>query len=199
MTRRKMDLADPPFSFRDFGPAEVTAIVSHLRDLYAQVYAEPPYYEGPDDVADFVTRFAEQRREVGFRLTSGWSDGQLVGYLYGFTLDPRRDWWKTLLLHACPGESIEQLRKPTAFISELLVRADVRRRGIGRTLHRRFLASRTEQQALLLAHPDAHAARTAYSRWGWHKVGYGEPFPGAGSYETLVLDMSKWLSASVTS
>lgn len=175
------------FIYKDFDTDQVSFIIPRLRDLYAKVYAEPPYYEGPAEVANFATRFEDQRREVGFSLASCWSDRQLLGYLYGFTLTPERGWWNSLLTRVCAGKSVKEFRKGTAFVSELLVRADVRRHGIGRTLHDRFLAPRAEGQALLLVHPNAHAGRIAYAKWGWRKVGYGVPFPGAGSYETLVL------------
>jgi hypothetical protein len=175
------------FIYKDFDTDQVSFIISRLHDLYAKVYAEPPYYEGPAEVANFVTRFEDQRREVGFSLASCWSDRQLLGYLYGFTLTPECGWWNSVLTRVCSGRSFEEVRKRTAFISELLVRADVRTHGIGRTLHDRFLASRAESQALLLVHPNAHVGRIAYAKWGWRKVGYGVPFPGAGSYETLVL------------
>lgn len=181
------DMDNGSFIYKDFDPNHVSFIIPHLSDLYAQVYVEQPYCEGPAEVANFATRFEDQRREVGFSLTSCWSDRQLVGYLYGFTLTPECRWWDSLLTSVCTGKSVKEFRKQTAYISELLVRADVRRHGIGRTLHARFLAPRAEGQALLLVHPNARAGRSAYARWGWRKVGYGVPFPGAGSYEALIL------------
>lgn len=173
--------------YKDFGPNQVSFIIPHLNDLYAQVYVEPPYCEGTAEVANFATRFEDQRREVGFSLTSCWRDRELLGYLYGFTLTPDCNWQDSLLTRVCAGRSVEEFQKQTAYISELLVRADARRHGIGRALHDRFLAPRAEGQALLFVHPNAHAGRIAYAKWGWRKIGYGVPFLGAGSYEALVL------------
>ena len=58
------------FIYKDFDTDQVSFIIPRLRDLYAKVYAEPPYYEGPAEVANFVTRFEDQRRKVGFSLAS---------------------------------------------------------------------------------------------------------------------------------
>lgn len=180
-------MTDALFVYRDLGSHDTSAILPQLADLYGLVYNEPPYYEGPAEVTAFRARFEEQRKEAGFSLTSCSNGRELLGYLYGFTVKSRSTWWETLLTSIRPGESAERLQMDTAFVSELLVRSDVRRCGIGRTLHDRFLAPRTESQALLLVHPDAYVAQTAYARWGWRSVGYGEPFSGAGLYQTLVL------------
>lgn len=170
-----------------FDRESVTDLVPALRDLYAEVYAEPPYFEGPEHVEQFLTRFAGHRREPAFRLAGMFDDGQLIGYLYGFGIDVDSPEWDTLLIRTSGAGSDLPLRRPTALVCELLVRAGHRRLGVARRLHDAFVADRREPQAALLAHPEATAAQTAYSTWGWRKVGYGRPFPGAPEYETLML------------
>lgn len=175
---------------RRFDSGSVDDLVPALADLYAEVYAEPPYFEGPEEVREFRARFAAQRREPAFLLTAEFDAGRLLGYLYGFRVDTDAQMWDTLLIRTAGSWSGQPLRRPTAYVSELLVRADARRRGVARRLHDAFLAERAERQAALLAHPAATAAQAAYSAWGWKKVGYGRPFPGPPDYETLLLFLS---------
>lgn len=170
-----------------FDRDSVDDLTPALADLYAEVYAEPPYLEGPEHVREFRLRLAEQRAQPAFRLTAMFDAGQLVGYLYGFRIDTDSVMWDTLLVRPATAGSDPPPRRPTAYVSELLVRADHRRQGVARRLHDAFLTERRESQAALLAHPDATAAQVAYSAWGWKKVGYGQPFPGAPAYETLML------------
>src|SRR5258708_4452411 len=73
--------------------AGAAPLVDAIRDLYAEVYAEPPYYESEEDVARFVGRFTEDEQRVGFSLSIASNDDELIGAAYGWTMESGR-WFK---------------------------------------------------------------------------------------------------------
>lgn len=174
---------------KEYQPAEVARIAGELRALYAVVYAEPPYYETEADVANFEARLAEQLQEPSFILIAAWDEGRLTGYIYGFAINSDSPLWANVFLSPDPGQNVQEWAYPVVFVSELLVAAGYRRRGVARALHDKFLAARDEPKAVLLVHPDATAAQSAYRRWGWYRVGVGRPFPDTPLYYTLLKDL----------
>lgn len=178
-------------AFREYGPERVASISGELRSLYRTVYAEPPYHETESDAADFVARLAAQAQEPSFRLIAAWDKEFLAGYIYGFAISRGSPLWSTVFSHPSSGATVHEQTCPVAFVSELLVAAGYRRRGIARSLHDRFLAARSESSAVLLAHPEATAAQSAYERWGWHRIGAGRPWPGTSLYDTLVKGLAR--------
>jgi GNAT superfamily N-acetyltransferase len=177
--------------FKDYRPDQVAEVARELRALYAQAYAEPPYFEDELDVSQFSGRLAAQLEEPSFLLTAAWDHDVLSGYLYGFAIHEQSPMWKTIFLFPDPDQHPQERLSPVAFVSELLVHARYRRRGLARALHDRFIAARGEPGAVLLAHPGATAAQAAYRHWGWYRVGRGRPFPGTPLYETLVKDLQR--------
>jgi ribosomal protein S18 acetylase RimI-like enzyme len=174
---------------KEYQPAEVASIAGELRVLYADVYAEPPYYETESDVINFEARLAQQVQEPSCLLIAAWYESRLAGYIYGFAINRDSPLWATVFLSPDPDQHVQEWTHPVVFVSELLVAARYRHRGIARALHDRFLAARGEPKAVLLAHPDATAAQSAYRRWGWYRVGAGRPFPDTTLYDTLVKDL----------
>lgn len=65
----------------DYQPGQVASITTELKALYADVYAEPPYYETESDVANFADRLAAQLRESSFFLVAAWDENRLAGYI----------------------------------------------------------------------------------------------------------------------
>lgn len=185
-----MDPQGGRITFKEYGTGRVTAILKELRALYGDVYAEPPYYETESDSAEFASRLASQAQEPSFRLIAGWDKDRLAGYTYGFAITRGSPQWATVFLSPSPGSNVHDWTHPVAFLSELLVLASHRRRGIARALHDRFIIARGESKAVLLAHPEATAAQSAYERWGWYRIGSGRPWPGTPLYDTLVKDLS---------
>jgi hypothetical protein len=62
--------------------------------VYAEVYAEPPYCEGPDDVAHFRDHGWPAREAApGFRLAVATADEQVVGFTFGHELTADTRWW----------------------------------------------------------------------------------------------------------
>ncbi|MGI5148632.1 GNAT family N-acetyltransferase [Plantactinospora sp. CA-294935] len=174
-------------SLRRDDRVSVGEIVPALDELYAEVYAEPPYHEGLEEVRAFQDRLADHRHEPGFRLASMWQGDQLIGFLYGFRLEVDAPLWDSLLIRSAGERAESPPLQLTAYVSELLVRAGFRRQGVARRLHDAFMSERPESQVALLAHPEAGPAQAAYAAWGWKRVGYGRPFPGGSEYETLML------------
>lgn len=162
---------------------QVPPIAAQLRDLYAAVYAEPPYHETESDVAEFEARLLPtELEEPSFLLVAAWDQDRLAGYLYGYAINRASPLWPEFF----PSSDQDP---PVAYVSELLVGAGYRGKGMARALHDRFLATRGESTAALFAHPDAIPAQTAYRRWGWHRTGTGRPWPGARQYDTLIKDL----------
>jgi ribosomal protein S18 acetylase RimI-like enzyme len=166
--------------------------VPQLRDLFAEVYAEPPYHDGPQEVAEFVASFGQRALRPGFRLITAHDEGRMIGFLYGHTLPADTAWWTGLLAPAAPDLTAEWDNRTVAII-DFALRAGYRGRGIGRAMHDAFLAGRREERATLLVRPEPEAApaQTAYAHWGYRRVGRLRPFPGAPEYDALVLDLNR--------
>lgn len=106
--------------------------------------------------------------------------------VYGFALPADTRWWEGLQADVGEKFTTEHGHR-TAAISEIMVRAPWRRRGIGRTLHDDFLAQRSERRATLLVDPDNDPAQAAYARWGWQKVGRLRPaWKGAPLFDVMI-------------
>lgn len=79
------------------GPAAV--LTGELRDLYAAVYAEPPYRDGPAELAEFAAEWPGLVARDGFRLAlailprAGAAPDRLAGFALGHTVGPDSGWW----------------------------------------------------------------------------------------------------------
>lgn len=56
------------------GPG-VLAVADELADLYAAVFAAPPWNQSAEDLASFRSRLVEDVRRPGFRAVVGGADG----------------------------------------------------------------------------------------------------------------------------
>ncbi|WP_194814951.1 GNAT family N-acetyltransferase [Nocardia sp. XZ_19_385] len=142
-----------------------------LIDLYAEVFAEPPYHERPGDVARFRELLTAELAEPGFDLVRAVEDDELIGMAYGFTL-AAGTWWPNAATPPPPGA----LEVPKFAIMELAVRRSHRGRGLGRGLLDTLLRARTEPLAVLSVDPAA-PADALYRAWGWRPAGYTNPHP----------------------
>jgi hypothetical protein len=59
---------------------EAADMLDAILPAYEEVYVEPPYCEGPRDVAEFIERFQRQAKRPGFRAAVAWAGGELVGF-----------------------------------------------------------------------------------------------------------------------
>jgi GNAT superfamily N-acetyltransferase len=153
-----------------------------LVDLYAVVYAEPPYGEGPEQVAGFADGLAGEAARPGFTLVAAEDDGLLVGAAYGWTMGAGR-WWS----RADAVPSADLLGVDKLAVMEWMVHPRRRGVGVGVELMRRLLADRPEPTATLAANPLA-PARQMYARAGWRQVS-GSRMPDGTPMDLLVIDL----------
>jgi GNAT superfamily N-acetyltransferase len=162
-------------------------LFGRMVDLYALVYAEPPYEEGPDEVAGFAAKLPEEASRPGFTLVAAEDGSDLVGAAYGWTMPPDT-WWSRAV-----GDPDPQIKAADKFaVMEWIVRPDRRRQGVGRELMRLLLAGQPERWATLASDPRS-AARTIYGRYGWQQVGTSR-LPWGPAMDLLVLPLGKTTS-----
>jgi ribosomal protein S18 acetylase RimI-like enzyme len=172
------------------GP-EAAGPLDALLPLYEEIYAEPPYREGPREIAEFLDRTERQVGHRGFRLVTASAGAQIVGFSFGYPLPADTRWWAALLEPVPPDVTRETGQRSFAII-ELAVRASLRRRGIAARLHAALLADLGVQRVTLTVRPEPEAApaRSAYAAWGYRKIGRTQPWDGAPVYDALVLDLA---------
>ncbi|MGX6606171.1 N-acetyltransferase family protein [Micromonosporaceae bacterium Da 78-11] len=142
----------------------VMPLIPALVDLYAAVYAEPPYEEGPEQVERFRNSLLQEMDRPGFELITAEDPTQLVGAAYGWTMGPGT-WWSRSDQE--PPSDVREADKLA--VMEWVVRSDRRGKGIGAELIHRLLAERPERYATLASDPRS-AARGMYERAGWRQA-----------------------------
>ncbi|MCX4546745.1 GNAT family N-acetyltransferase [Streptomyces sp. NBC_01565] len=156
-----------------------------LAPVYEAVFAEPPYNEGPRDVAEFLERYQREHKTPGFRLVLARDGGKLAGFAYGLPLASTTGWWSGFLDTDLPEEFIREDGRRTFVVMELAVLADRRGRGIGRALHAALLDGVTTERVTLAVRPEAPAAAW-YERLGYTLVGLTQPWDGAPVYQSMI-------------
>jgi GNAT superfamily N-acetyltransferase len=171
----------------EWWPAEtVTSRINELAELYAEVYAEPPYDSGPLwSPSAFIDRTRRQADRDGFTFLAALVGHQAVGFSFGLPFQEGA-WWS--------GDATEpptHLRAASKFaVIELIVRKEWRGVGIGHQLLDRLLASRGEQYAILTAMPNADA-RSMYERWGWVQTGTAHHTPDSPVLDALARPLAE--------
>jgi len=172
----------PSVTFDRRRPDELTSVVDALADLYALVYAEPPYLEGTAQVARFRTGLPDEAARPGFRLVLAWEGEELIGAAYGWTM-AAGTWWSR-----AKDEPPAEVRDRDKFaVLEWIVHPRHRSRGVGAELMRRLLQGRQESWATLASDPRSRA-NGIYRRNGWIVAGHSE-LPWGPSMELLVRDL----------
>lgn len=167
--------------------AQAGDLLDELVAVYLEVFA---------DTGDEFFGEERYRRQLGGHMSApGWDvvtarhGAELVGYAYGFPLPERSRWWEGLRTEVPTGFTTETGTRTFA-ISEIMVRAPWRRRGVARALHDELLAGRTEERATLLTEPDNVATQAACAQWGWRKVAELRPhWDGAPLYDAFILPL----------
>lgn len=168
-------------AYRRMTPAQAVLNVLDLRAVYAAVFSLPPYNEGPEMPAAFVAWITAESRLPGFDLVGAFTENELVGFAYGYTMPPGQ-WWRRTGTPAPDG-----VKENAKFaVMEWAVLPGYRGHGIGRRLMDDLLDRREERWATLTVNPAADA-RAVYERWGWRHVATTRA--GAmPSMDVLVLD-----------
>lgn len=169
--------------YRHVSPAEVGAVAEELRGVYAAVFSQPPYDEGPEMVDKFVGWLAEESKRPGFSLLAAYDGPTALGFAYGYTM-PAGEWW-----HRTNRPAPEGIREADKFaVMEWAVLPDRRGAGIGRRLLEGLLIKRRERYATLTVNAAAEA-RAIYGRWGWQQVASTKPgkMPGMA---VMLLDLN---------
>lgn len=158
---------------------------------YEEVYADPPYLEGPIDVGLFVEHYQTHCQRPGMRLVLARDGEEVIGFAYGYALAPDTRWWQSVRGTELPAEFTRESGARTWAIIELAVRKAWRRRGVARGLHARLLEGlRVERVTLTVRpEPEAVAARSAYAVWGYRKVGVSQPWEEAPVYDVMLRDL----------
>lgn len=68
------------------GSDEAVVGLHAVVSAYQEVYAEPPYCEGPRDAAGFLVRARRQATRDGFRLVLAREGDEVVGFAFGYWL-----------------------------------------------------------------------------------------------------------------
>jgi GNAT superfamily N-acetyltransferase len=165
------------WSVRRVDGVEVVGRAAEFETVYAEVYREPPYHEGAEQVAGFRRQLPNQCQQPGFCMVVAEA-AELIGFAFGHSLPPG-SWWP----HA--GDEPAQIRGQARFaVMELVVRAPWRGRRIASALMGTLLADRTEPYGTLCTNPRA-VATTIYRSWGWSPAGTIHP-PQVDPMEILI-------------
>jgi ribosomal protein S18 acetylase RimI-like enzyme len=160
-------------------------MLSAVGELYAEVYAEPPYYEGPAEVEDFTSSWSKMIDQRDFRLVVARRADEPIGFALGYQLGAQTKWWDGAMT-PLPHEIIAEHPGRTFAIIEIAVRRPYRRRGVGCLLHTHLTAGLTEKRITLAVRPEAPAPQHAYRSWGYQTVGQVRPFPDDPIYDIMI-------------
>ena len=171
-----------------YGQGTAIGEAKDVERIYGAAYAESPYFEGPNDVADFAKGWRYRISQPSFRLVVARLDGAAVGFTFGHQLTAETRWWAGMIDWVAE-ETVAERPGRTFAVIELAVDQSLRRHGVARLLHAHLLAGLAEERATLLVRPEADAARHAYLSWGYERLGRLRPFPDAPVYDAMVKNL----------
>ncbi|HEV8557282.1 MAG TPA: GNAT family N-acetyltransferase [Actinophytocola sp.] len=134
----------------------------------------------------FIERVRGYLVAPGFALVVAYIGDVPVGQAFGYALPPNARWWQGLTTPV-PEGFIEETGTRTFALNELMVVPDWQGKGVAHALPDELLGSRREERATLLVREDNAAAQTAYTRWGWQKVGKLQPYADSPHFDAMVL------------
>jgi GNAT superfamily N-acetyltransferase len=170
--------------YRHLDPAEANARIEQFKAIYAAVFSQPPYNEGPEMHDRFVGWVRDESTEPGFDFVEAVEYGVSVGFAYGYR-QPAGKWWRG----ADKPAPAEVKTGPTFAVMDWAVLPDRRGKGIGRALMDELLGGRTEPYAVLTVNPAAEA-RAVYERWGWRHVASTKP-DGSPGMDMMLLKLAR--------
>ncbi|MBT1188431.1 GNAT family N-acetyltransferase [Streptomyces sp. CJ_13] len=158
---------------------------------YEEVYAEPPYSEGPSDVRQFIDHYLLHAERPGMRLVIAREGDEVIGFTYGYYLPANTGWWGNVD-RPLPADFTHEDGTRTWVILELAVRKPWRRQGVAAALHAALLDGLDVDRVTLTVRPEpeAAAAQAAYEAWGYREVGISHPWEEAPLYKAMVLELA---------
>ncbi|WP_433064861.1 N-acetyltransferase family protein [Dactylosporangium sp. CS-033363] len=153
------------------GGAELALrLLEPICELYDTVFSEPQFVWRAEESGLHRERLVELTNDPTFGIVVAELDGALLGFAYGYTLPHTTTRWSRLI-GTLPPETSAEWPGRTFVLFDYAVAAAHRGSRIGRALHHRLLAGRTEQRATLTVQPSALATQQIYVHWGWRKIG----------------------------
>lgn len=182
----------PDITYKRFDGQDAAAQLDNFLAAYEEIYADPPYNEGPSDVAEFIDHYGVHVQRPGMRLVLAAEGPDVVGFSYGYYLAPDTRWWHNLQDVTLPAGFASESGRRTFVILELAVRKAWRRRGVALALHTQLLSGLDAERVTLTVRPEpeAEAARRAYEAWGYRRIGVSHPWDGAPLYDCMVRGLS---------
>jgi GNAT superfamily N-acetyltransferase len=160
------------------GSAEAADLLDELCEAYADAYGAVPGEDTREKSNAFRDRALGALQAANYSLVTARVGGQVIGFVFGYSLRPERGWWDGLEPEPPEGFTTETGSR-TVILSEIEVRRAWQAHGIGRQLHDAFLSGRSEERATLASNPKAADTHALYERWGWQKMGTVPGKPGS--------------------
>ncbi|WP_307799183.1 GNAT family N-acetyltransferase [Micromonospora antibiotica] len=175
-------------TYARLGAEAAGGLMDELCEVYADAYGQVPGEDATVKVDAFRGRALAALGARNYELVTARAGGELVGFVFGYSLRQDRDWFAGLQPAPEEGFTDERGGERTVVLAEIEVRKAWQGRGIGRGLHDSFLRGRREERATLTANPVATATHVLYEGWGWQRVGSIPGRPGAyyREYEMFV-------------
>jgi ribosomal protein S18 acetylase RimI-like enzyme len=149
--------------------------VLSLRHEVAEIWPDASRARIEDILPRHMTR-------EGFRFLGAFADRRLVGFVYGYGGGPGQ-WWHDRVAAALGDDEAAHWLAPGHFeFTELHVRSEFRRRGIGGSLHDAVLDGIDAPTSVLSTQTDNEPAIALYLGRGWQVIvpyldfGSGRPF-----------------------
>ncbi|WP_067502137.1 GNAT family N-acetyltransferase [Actinoplanes sp. TFC3] len=148
---------------------QLLGLQERLHPIYRQCFAGPPWNESLDELDGYPARLARQAAYPGAYGLVASIGGVVAGAVYGWPAPavlPSSNAFDLAVRAAAPAEVARLLVAPAVVVAELTVTPAHRRRGLARSLLRRFGAG--APRGWLAAHPRADAVRF-YEAEGWKR------------------------------
>lgn len=158
-----------------WSPAMIAASGEEIRDVFAAAFVMDT-----DEASRFAGHLATHaiRRDFRFLAAREGTAGPLLGFIYGYTGEPRQ-WFHDRIRTALPPEIAEHWLADVYEVVEFGVRPEAQGRGIGGQLHDTLVSDLANRTAILSTRQGATAAMRLYQRRGWQPLLTDYRFPGS--------------------